>query len=170
MERIAVVSAGRRRLGVVRRRCYKWHYLLQSPNRHCRSVRPANNAYIRYKWAAYHYTLVSLGGSGQSMNCLTSVDYSDGQHAYYTYTTDNQPDHPNIPCPCTTKILPLVQTCQDVRYKGPMRQICYEYQDQVRYGPSPHGAIIAERYSLNSSTDGPQVSWIDPPAPSPLLS
>ena len=126
--------------------------------------------HARTDWVAYHYTLVSPGGSGQSMNCLTSVDYSDGQHAYYTYTTDNQPDHPNIPCPCTTKILPLVQTCQDVRYKGPMRQICYEYQDQVRYGPSPHGAIIAERYSLNSSSTGPQVSWIDPPAPSPLLS
>ena len=44
-----------------------------------------------------------------------------------------------------------------------MRHICYEYQDQ-----GPHGAIIAERYSLNASTNGPRVSRINPPAPSPI--
>lgn len=113
----------------------------------------------------YNYTSISPGGQyGPSLNCLTSVNYSDGQIASYTYTTDNQPDHPTQ-CPCTTKILPLVKTCKDVRYKGAMRNICYDYQDQ-----GPHGAITAERYSLNGSTNGVQVSKIDPPAPSPLLS
>ena len=112
----------------------------------------------------YTYTLQQTGGTIVAQGwCLTTVTYSDGQHAYYTYTTDNQPDHPTGQCPCTQKLLPLVKTCQDVRYKGPMRQICYDYQDG-----GPHGEITAEKYSLNGSINGPQVSWIYPPAPSPL--
>src|SRR5439155_17363558 len=72
----------------------------------------------------YTYTLQQTGGTIVAQGwCLTTVTYSDGQHAYYTYTTDNQPDHPTGQCPCTQKLLPLVKTCQDVRYKGPMRQI-----------------------------------------------
>jgi len=119
----------------------------------------------RIDWVVYHYTSISPGGQyGPNVNCLTSVDYSDGTHATYTYIADNAPDHPGPPCPCIIKVTPLLQTAQDVRYKGPMRQICYEYQ-----AGGPHGAIIAERYSLNGSTNGPRVSWIDPPAPSPLL-
>jgi RHS repeat-associated protein len=113
----------------------------------------------------YHYTSEPTGGSiVPTAVCLTSVDYSDGQHAIYSYTTDNSPDNPTPPCPCPQKLLPVLQTCQDVRYKGAMRQICYEYQAN-----GPHGAIIAERYSLNGSTNGPRVSRIDPPAPSPLI-
>jgi RHS repeat-associated protein len=113
----------------------------------------------------YHYAWNPTGGSiVMTAVCLMSVDYSDGQHATYSYTTDNSPDNPTPPCPCPQKLLPVLQTCQDVRYKGPMRQICYEYQAN-----GPHGAIIAERYSLNGSTNGPRVSRIDPPAPSPLV-
>ena len=119
----------------------------------------------RIDWVVYHYTSISPGGQyGPNVNCLTSVDYSDGQHAYYTYQQDNVPDHLGPPCPCVIRVTPLLQTAQDVRYKGAMRQICYEYQ-----ASGAHGAIIAERYSLNGSTNGPRVSWIDPPAPSPLL-
>jgi RHS repeat-associated protein len=119
----------------------------------------------RVDYVVYHYASQPTGGNiVTTAMCLTSVDYSDGQHATYTYTTDNNPDNPSPPCPCPQKLLPLLQTCQDVRYKGPMRQICYEYQIG-----GPHGAIIAERYSLNGSTNGPRVSRIDPPAPSPLL-
>jgi RHS repeat-associated protein len=115
----------------------------------------------------YHYTAIRPAGGGTSgtpFNCLTSVDYTDGTHAYYAYQDDNVPDHPGPPCPCSIKVWPLLRTCQDVRYKGPMRHICYEYQDH-----GPHGAIIAERYSLNGSTNGPRVSRIDPPAPSPIV-
>ena len=113
----------------------------------------------------YHYASKPTGGTiVTTALCLTSVDYSDSKHATYTYTTDNSPENPTQPCPCPLKLLPLLQTAQDVRYKGPMRQICYEYQAN-----GPHGAIIAERYSLNGSTDGPRVSRIDPPALSPLL-
>jgi RHS repeat-associated protein len=121
----------------------------------------------RIDYAVYHYTAIRPAGggtSGTAVNCLTSVDYSDGTHAYYTYQDDNAPDHPGPPCPCSSKVYPLLRTCQDVRYKGPMRHICYEYQVS-----GPHGAIIAERYSLNGSTNGPRVSRIDPPAPSPIV-
>ena len=122
----------------------------------------------RIDYVVYHYTAIRPAGGGTSgtpVNCLTSVDYSDGTHAYYAYQDDNVPDHPGPPCPCSIKAYPLLRTCRDVRYKGPMRHICYEYQDQ-----GPHGAIIAERYSLNGSTNGPRVSRIDPPAPSPIVS
>jgi RHS repeat-associated protein len=112
----------------------------------------------------YHYASILTGGHiVTTAVCLTSVDYSDGQHAIYSYTTDNSPENPTPPCPCPLRLLPLVQTCQDVRYNGAMRQICFEYQAN-----GPHGAIIAERYSLNGSTNGPRVSRIDPPAPSAL--
>ena len=115
-------------------------------------------------WVNYTYALQQTGGNiVQQGWCITTVTYSDGQQASYTYTTDNQPDHPTGQCPCTQKLLPLVKTCKDVRYKGPMRQICYDYQDQ-----GPHGAITAERYSLNGSTNGVQVSKITPSEPSPL--
>jgi hypothetical protein len=107
---------------------------------------------------------VSPGGTGASQYCLTGVAYSDNTSAIYTYTTDNSPDNPTPPCPCPLKLWPLLQTAQDVRYKGAMRHICYEYQAN-----GPHGAIIVERYSLNGTTNGPRVSWIDPPASSPLI-
>src|SRR5262249_25689514 len=113
----------------------------------------------------YHYTSKSTGGDVvRTALCLTSVDYSDSQHATYTYTPDNNPENPIPPCPFPLRLLPLLQTAPDVRFKGPMRQICYDYQAN-----GPHGAIIAERYSLNGSTTGQRVSRIDPPAPSPLL-
>jgi RHS repeat-associated protein len=114
----------------------------------------------------YTYTSKPTGGNTiTSAWCLTGVTYSDNQAASYTYTIDNSPENSSPPCPCPLRLLPLVKTCQDVRCKGPMRQICYDYQIN-----GPHGAIIAERYSLNGSTNGAQVSTIDPPAPSPLIS
>jgi YD repeat-containing protein len=63
------------------------------------------------------------------------------------------------------KVRPVLKTCKDVRYKGPMRNICYVYQD-----PGPHGAILKEKYwdGISGHEDnGPMVSRIDPPVPSP---
>ena len=98
----------------------------------------------RIDYVIYNYTPIqpSDGGTtGVPINCLTRVDYSDGTQAFYTYQDDNVPEHsPPLPCPCSHKIYPLLQTCQDVRYNGPMRNICYDYQ-----ALGPHGAIIAER-------------------------
>ncbi len=99
-------------------------------------------------WVVYHYTATPPGGGHPSVMCLTSVDYSDGQHASYAYEPDNVPEDPNNG---SIKAFPLVSTCNDVRYSGPMRQIAYDYQDQ-----GAHGAIVKEKYSAN----GPMVSSI----------
>jgi YD repeat-containing protein len=122
----------------------------------------------------YHYSTILPTHSGSPsptpspVNCLTRVDYSDSTnqpddstHAHYAYIDDNEPEDWEHG---SRKLFPVLRTCQDVRYNGPMRHICYEYQNN-----GPHGAIIAERYSLNGSTDGPRVSRIDPPAPSPVI-
>jgi hypothetical protein len=117
-------------------------------------------------YVVYHYSSVSPGGTGSPVQCLTSVDYSDGTHASYTYRTDNVPEHQGPQCPCSTRTLPLVSGCDDARYHGSMRRIVYEYQDQ-----GPHGAILKERYwdgVAGHEGSGEMVSRIDPPAPSPL--
>jgi RHS repeat-associated protein len=121
----------------------------------------------RIDYVVYHYTSQPTGGTVvTSAMCLTSVDYSDGQHASYTYRTDNVPEHQD-PCPCSIRTLPLVSGCDDVRYHGPMRRIAYEYPDQ-----GAHGAILRERYwdgVPGHEPNGQAVSRIDPPAPSPLI-
>ncbi len=102
----------------------------------------------QFDWVVYHYTATPPGGGHPSVMCLTSVDYSDGQHASYAYEPDNVREDPNNG---SIKAFPLVSTCNDVRYSGPMRQIAYDYQDQ-----GAHGAIVKEKYSAN----GPMVSSI----------
>jgi YD repeat-containing protein len=118
-------------------------------------------------WVNYTYASKPTGGTiVTSAMCLTSVDYSDGQHASYTYTTDNVPEHPGPPCPCSIRTFPLVSGCDDARYHAPMRRIAYEYQ------AGPHGAILRERYwdgVAGHELNGEAVSRIDPPAPSPLI-
>jgi YD repeat-containing protein len=122
----------------------------------------------RTDYVVYHYISISPGGQyGPPANCLTSVDYSDGQHAYYTYQGDNVPENPGPPCPCSIKVFPVLKTCKDVRYKGPMRNIFYEYQDQ-----GAHGAITKENYWDGVSGhegNGPMVSKALPLPPSPLI-
>jgi len=57
---------------------------------------------------------------------LTQVNYDDGTHAYYTYQNSN-----------TGSPLALVQTCDDVRFAGPMKKIQYEYQAAAGPTTSP---------------------------------
>ena len=59
--------------------------------------------------------------SGISYTTLTGVNYSDGTHAAYTYQIANT--YPNTGPP-------LIQTCDDVRYPGPMKKIAYEFVTQ----------------------------------------
>jgi RHS repeat-associated protein len=120
----------------------------------------------RIDWVVYHYSPVRPAGDppgteGNPMMCLTSVDYSDGQHAYYAYENDIVPAYPQYG---SNKIFPLVSTCNDVRYRGPMRRIAYDYQDQ-----GPHGAIVKERYSPSNGVKGVMVSKIEPACPSPIV-
>jgi YD repeat-containing protein len=88
----------------------------------------------------YSYTSVPSGGIhfGPS-NMLTGVVYSDGTSATYHYLGDNTPDNPGPPL-YTARMYPVMDTCNDVRYSGPMRQITYEYVDG-----GPHGVIRREK-------------------------
>jgi RHS repeat-associated protein len=117
----------------------------------------------------YHYQSIVPGGQGAPPQwCLTQVDYSDGQQAHYTYQRDNSPDHPQQPCPCPIQAFPLVSGCNDVRYRGPMRCVAYQYPDHAA-----HGAITLERYwdGVPGNEDrGAVVSKILPAPPSPLVS
>ena len=85
----------------------------------------------------YTYNWQSTGGNTiTTAMCLTRADYSDGTFATYTYEYDNVPEQPTRG---SIRFCPLVSTCNDVRYHGPMRRIAYDYQ-----GNGPHGAITAE--------------------------
>ena len=116
----------------------------------------------------YHYASKPTGGAIVTTGmCLTSVDYSDSQHASYTYTTDNAPESTSTPCPCNVRTLPLIYGCDDVRYHGAMRRIAYEYQ-----AGGPHGAILKEHYwdgVAGHEGNGVVVSGIVPALASPLV-
>ena len=89
-------------------------------------------------WVNYTYASKPTGGATfTQMKVLISVTYSDNTSAAYTYEADNAPDNPGRN---SWRMFPLVSTCHDPRYKGPMRRIAYDY-DQG----GPHGAITAER-------------------------
>jgi RHS repeat-associated protein len=101
----------------------------------------------RVDWVNYSYSSYDPG-NGSQVQCLTGVTYSDGTTASYDYRQDNA-------SPAINKVLPLLATASDKRYKGPMRQIAFDYQH-----PGPHGAITAERFD----SGGTLVSRIDPGA------
>jgi Domain of unknown function (DUF6531) len=110
----------------------------------------------------YNYASKPTGGRiVTSAICLVSASYGDGTSATYTYEPDNVPERPDLG---SIKFLPLVSTCSDVRYHGPMRRIAYDYQ-----GSGPHGAILKERYSPSDGVKGLMVSQIDPASPSPII-
>jgi RHS repeat-associated protein len=113
-------------------------------------------------WVNYTYAAKPTGGATYTqMKVLTSVTYSDNTSATYAYEPDNAPDQPHEN---SWKIYPLVSTCNDVRYYGPMRRIAYDYQNNG----GPHGAITAERYSPSDGIKGVAVSSISPNLPSPV--
>ena len=116
---------------------------------------PAGN---RIDWVSYSYTDVANGrivnGLPEKRKMLTGVTYSDGTAASYTYVADNVPN--NVPLG-SWKYTPLLATATDVRYKGAMRTIFYEYQSN-----GPHGAIMDEK---NPGVGA--VSAIFPGVPSP---
>jgi RHS repeat-associated protein len=82
----------------------------------------------------YTYTSSTYSGSATLHSMLGRVDYSDGTAAEYTYQNDNSSRNgsPGIP---------LLKTCDDPRYYGPMHQIDYLFVqgDRIR------GKIKSER-------------------------
>ena len=100
----------------------------------------------RIDWVNYSYDQVDPG-NGQLQWCLTGVTYSDSTTACYTYTQDN--------VQVRYRVLSLLRTASDKRYKGAMRQIAFDYE-----AGGAHGAISAERFSAGAAL----VSRIDPAA------
>src|SRR5205085_10832519 len=60
---------------------------------------------------------------------LANAYYDDNTHATYTYGA------PNV-CTAVGCAGYLIQTCDDVRFAGPMKQIEYEYMTDIHYEPS----------------------------------
>jgi RHS repeat-associated protein len=74
---------------------------------------------------------------------LTTVDYHDGTHAFYTYQDTNIP-----PLPGNPGVLDgLIRTCDDVRFAGPMKKIEYEFRP--RSGGAGWGQILREKNADN---------------------
>ncbi|MBV9008684.1 MAG: hypothetical protein JO354_05870, partial [Verrucomicrobia bacterium] len=71
---------------------------------------------------------------------LKTVGYSDGQTATYNWDIDNVPETGKN----SYKYFPVLTSCDDVRYKGPMRHIAYAYQTTA----AAHG-VITDEVNLN---------------------
>ncbi|MBV9008405.1 MAG: hypothetical protein JO354_04450, partial [Verrucomicrobia bacterium] len=80
---------------------------------------------------------------------LKTVGYSDGQTATYNWDIDNVPETGKN----SYKYFPVLTSCDDVRYKGPMRHIAYAYQTTA----AAHGVITDE-----VNLDGTSMSNISP--------
>lgn len=83
-------------------------------------------------WARYTYGQPTWNGS-RPQTVLTHVDYSDGTVADYSYQPDGS---------TRNQIIPVLNTCQDVRARGPMQQIQYEFASS---GGRIHGKLHAEK-------------------------
>jgi RHS repeat-associated protein len=70
---------------------------------------------------------------------LTTVDYHDGTHAFYTYQDTNIPPLPGHPGVRDG----LIRTCDDVRFAGPMKKIEYEFRPSS--GGAGWGQILREK-------------------------
>ena len=100
------------------------NYTLISPYRYViTSVEAGYDVNTVTQSVSYSYQQFPV--SGFSYTTLTGVNYSDGTHANYTYQAANT---------YSTTGLPLIQTCDDVRYAGPMKKIAYEFIAQPSEG------------------------------------
>ncbi len=93
------------------------------------------------QWVIYTYVTQTFGGMPYTV--LTQANYisSPGDPvpiAYYTYQTSNTSTTGN----------PLINTCKDVRYPGPMKNIAYTF---VRTSPLSYGELSQERNANGTS-------------------
>jgi YD repeat-containing protein len=90
---------------------------------------------VNYTYHVYDPITPAIPRRKQKM--LWQVAYSDGtSSATYDYRTDNVHEGG-----ATNKWYPLLLSCDDVRYNGPMRTIVYDYQPHFA-----HGFIADEKY------------------------
>ena len=109
----------------------------------------------------YTYNRQSFPPSSQVYTCLTGVNYyGDSQlNAYYSYQGPNVPDaYFNG---TAYNGVPLLKTCDDPMYPGPMRRIGYSYATAKNPdGTAPvYGQILSENY-YDGSNIGSAVSTL----------
>lgn len=122
--------------------------LVSSVGAHTGSSAPGGD---RLTQAVYYNYAPFNGNPNSGFTTLASVDYSDGTRANYTYQGNNLRDQRG------SIGLPLIASCDDVRYAGAMRKIRYEFLSTSRSEDS--GVIYRER----SGTTGEMVSQLDVP-------
>ncbi|MGI8891402.1 MAG: RHS repeat domain-containing protein [Chthoniobacterales bacterium] len=88
------------------------------------------------QWVQYTYATQSFGGANYVVLKQADYIYTAGAEpppiAYYTYQTSNTSPNGN----------PLISTCKDVRYPGPMKNIAYTF---VRTNPLSYGELSQEK-------------------------
>jgi RHS repeat-associated protein len=97
------------------------------------------------------YTWTQGAGQLSAYMTLTQATYADGNVATYTYTKAANG---------SSAFRPVLQTCQDVRFNGPMRNIGYTYQAQA--DGTPTSRIKSENH-LNNGVIAEMVSSVNDP-------
>lgn len=87
---------------------------------------------VTYTYQQFTVTHPQYPSLTYTYTTLTGVSYSDGTSAAYTYQAANT--YPNTGPP-------LIQTCDDVRFPGPMKKIAYEFAPA---GDESSGGIYGE--------------------------
>jgi RHS repeat-associated protein len=106
---------------------------------------------------SYHYSPQYASGMVDVIfQDLTQVDYDDGNHAFYSYYPAG--DSTNSAWSMTAG---PVQSCDDVRFAGPMKRIQYEYMVRSQAHPEiAWGQVKAEK----NLTTGQTVSEMEYPS------
>src|SRR2546423_5590750 len=124
--------------------------LTYDANRVLSRITEPGGRYLQISYTNGHYTTVqAFSAPGQLTetvtytydgNDLTGANYDDGTHATYIYGA------PNI----GTLGGHLIQSCEDVRFAGPMKKIVYEYVTDPHYNPA-WGQIKREKNLLGQT-------------------
>ncbi len=88
---------------------------------------------------SYTYTYAAYGNAG-NWSVLATATYSDGTQANYAYQPDNKLVNDNL----SPSGNPLIKTCDDVRFAGPMRKIQYLFARSIL----GHGVIEEEQHPI----------------------
>jgi RHS repeat-associated protein len=136
--------------------------LTYDASRHLSQVREPGGRYLQINWSNGRTSSVqaysapaqlaeTVSYSYDANNNLANAYYDDGTHATYTYGSGN------VATPGGAGF--LIQTCDDFRFAGPMKQIQYEYVTDLQHQPA-WGQIKREKNLL-----GQMVSEVTYPLP-----
>jgi RHS repeat-associated protein len=117
---------------------------------------------VKGRTVTYNYSVYSSDYSDYS--ALTGVTYPDGTTASYTYQPSNI-SNTKIQSPSggvSSTSLPLIKTCVDPMYAGPMWMIAYEFQPYA--SGVVYGQLKSEKY-FDGTTIGAAISTLTANSP-----